>query len=82
MWAASETQQVEQFTVMCARRVARNSIVFGLLAFNALAREPADGTVVTVVLVVLGSIVIHGAGSPAVARMFLRSASSLETTGG
>jgi sodium/hydrogen antiporter len=56
--------------------------LFRLLAFNALAREPADATVVTVVLVVLGSIVIHGAGSPAVARMFLRSASSLETTGG
>ena len=49
------------------------SIMFGLLAFNALDAQPADATVMTVVLVVLGSIVVHGAGSPAVARMYLRS---------
>jgi len=52
------------------------SIIFGLLAFNALDAQPADVTVMTVVLVVLGSIVIHGAGSPAVARMYLRSEGS------
>jgi NhaP-type Na+/H+ or K+/H+ antiporter len=46
------------------------SIVFGLLAFNVLDGEPADATILAVVIVVLGSIVMHGTGSPAIARLY------------
>jgi sodium/hydrogen antiporter len=46
------------------------SIVFGLLAFNVLDGEPADATILAVVIVVLGSLVMHGAGSPAIARLY------------
>ena len=49
------------------------SIVFGLLAFNALNGEAADSTLLIAVLVVVGSIVLHGIGSPALARMYSRS---------
>ena len=46
------------------------SIVFGLLAFNVLDGEPAHATIFAVVIVVLGSLVMHGAGSPAIARLY------------
>jgi NhaP-type Na+/H+ or K+/H+ antiporter len=78
----SQLSRRDRLAVSCLAPRGTPSIVFGLLAFNALDAEPADATVMTVVLVVLGSIVIHGAGSLAVARMFLRSESGLETTGG
>jgi sodium/hydrogen antiporter len=47
--------------------------VFGLLAFNTLIGEAASTTLLIMVLVVLGSIVTHGAGSPAVARLYSRT---------
>jgi sodium/hydrogen antiporter len=72
----SQLSPRDRLAVSCLAPRGTPSIVFGLLAFNALDAEPADATVMTVVLVVLGSIVIHGAGSPAVARMYLRSESS------
>ncbi|OBB87934.1 cation:proton antiporter [Mycolicibacterium peregrinum] len=49
------------------------SIVFGLLAFNAL-EGAAEHTVAQVLVVaVLGSVVLHGAGAPAVARAYAKS---------
>lgn len=66
----------DRLAISCLGPRGTPSIIFGLLAFNALDAQPADVTVMTVVLVVLGSIVIHGAGSPAVARMYLRSEGS------
>ena len=67
----------DRFAISCLAPRGTPSIVFGLLAFNALdADAAADSTVMTVVLVVLGSIVIHGAGSPAVARLYPQPESS------
>lgn len=50
------------------------SIVFGLLAFNALDGDAAQADTLTmVVVVVLGSVVLHGVGAPAAARAYARS---------
>jgi sodium/hydrogen antiporter len=54
-----------------------SSIVFGLLAFNAL-EGVAEVTIVQVlVIAVLGSVIIHGAGAPAAARAYQRSQTKL-----
>lgn len=46
------------------------SIVFGLLAFNALPDGPDAYTVLDVTtLTVLGSVLLHGGGSMAIARL-------------
>lgn len=50
-----------------------SSIVFGLLAFNILPGEAEHAALITMVVVVLGSVVLHGAGAPAAARAFARS---------
>jgi NhaP-type Na+/H+ or K+/H+ antiporter len=48
--------------------------VFGLLAFNALTDESEQAGLLTlVVLVILGSVVIHGVGAPVAARAYARS---------
>ncbi len=48
------------------------AIVFGLLAFNVLD-DPAEHTVLlTMVVVVLGSVLLHGFGGPVAARAFAR----------
>ncbi len=61
----------DRLAISCLAPRGTPSIVFGLLAFNDLdADAAADSTVMAVVLVVLGSIVIHGAGSPAVVRLY------------
>ncbi|CRZ18899.1 cation:proton antiporter domain-containing protein [Mycolicibacterium neworleansense] len=53
------------------------SIVFGLLAFNAL-EGVAEHTVAQVLVVaVLGSVVLHGVGAPAAARAYARAATKL-----
>jgi NhaP-type Na+/H+ or K+/H+ antiporter len=62
----------DRLAIGCLAPRGTPSIVFGLLAFNALDGEPADATAMAVVHVVLGSIVVHGAGSSAVARMYMR----------
>jgi NhaP-type Na+/H+ or K+/H+ antiporter len=49
------------------------SIVFGLLAFNVLSNEAETDALLTTVLVVLGSVVLHGIGTPAAAHAFARS---------
>jgi NhaP-type Na+/H+ or K+/H+ antiporter len=49
------------------------SIVFGLLAFNVLSNEAETDALLTMVLVVLGSVVMHGLGAPAAARAYARS---------
>jgi sodium/hydrogen antiporter len=48
------------------------SIVFGLLAFNVLDNEAETDALLTMVLVVLGSVVMHGLGAPAAARGYAR----------
>ncbi len=45
-----------------------SSIVFGLLAFNLLSAEAEIPVLLTTVVVVLGSLVLHGIGSPAAIR--------------
>jgi len=49
------------------------SIVFGLLAFNVLTDEAETDVLLTMVVVVLGSVILHGIGAPAAARAFARS---------
>jgi NhaP-type Na+/H+ or K+/H+ antiporter len=49
------------------------SIVFGLLAFNVLSDVAETDALLTMVVVVLGSVVLHGIGAPAAARAFARS---------
>lgn len=53
------------------------SIVFGLLAFNVLAGDAAEQAILVTVVVVLGSVVIHGVGAPVAARAFARSQTRL-----
>ncbi|HEX7827538.1 MAG TPA: cation:proton antiporter [Mycobacterium sp.] len=48
------------------------SIVFGLLAFNALPNDEQFDSLTMVVVVVLGSVVLHGVGAPAAARAYAR----------
>ena len=60
----------DRLAIGCSGPRGTPSIVFGLLAFNVLDGEPADATILAVVLVVLGSLVMHGAGSPAIARLY------------
>lgn len=48
------------------------SIVFGLLAFNALPNDEQFDSLTMVVVVVLGSVVLHGLGAPAAARAYAR----------
>jgi len=60
----------DRLAIGCLGPRGTPSIVFGLLAFNVLDGEPADATILAVVIVVLGSLVMHGAGSPAIARLY------------
>lgn len=46
------------------------SIVFGLLAFNVLADDAAEQAILATVVVVLGSVVVHGIGAPAAAHAY------------
>ncbi|MGV0851905.1 cation:proton antiporter domain-containing protein [Mycolicibacterium phlei] len=50
-----------------------SSIVFGLLAFNELAGRDEADVLMVMVIVVLGSVVLHGATAPAAARAFGRA---------
>jgi NhaP-type Na+/H+ or K+/H+ antiporter len=53
------------------------SIVFGLLAFNVLSGTPENVALMTMVIAVLGSVVLHGIGAPAAARAHGRSQTRL-----
>ncbi len=53
------------------------SIVFGLLAFNVLTGEDERAVLLTVVIVVLGSVILHGIGAPAAARAYDASQTKL-----
>ncbi|MFI9379938.1 cation:proton antiporter [Kutzneria sp. NPDC052558] len=44
------------------------TIVFGLIAYNGLSGDAADTVLLTTVLCVLGSVVLHGAGSDPLIR--------------
>lgn len=49
-----------------------SSIVFALLAYNLLPVEQGDHVLAIMVMTVLGSIVLHGAGSPLAAHLIAR----------
>jgi sodium/hydrogen antiporter len=49
------------------------SIVFGLLAFNLLVGDAEHAALMTMVIAVLGSVVLHGVGAPAAARAYRSS---------
>ena len=53
------------------------SIVFGLLAFNVLTGQDERAVLLTVVIVVLGSVILHGIGAPAAARAYATSQTKL-----
>ncbi|OBK74514.1 sodium:proton antiporter [Mycobacterium sp. 1274761.0] len=53
------------------------SIVFGLLAFNVLTGDDERSALLAMVIVVLGSVVLHGVGAPAAARAYRRSQTRL-----
>ncbi|GJJ17901.1 cation:proton antiporter [Mycolicibacterium mageritense] len=53
------------------------SIVFGLLAFNALEGVAEHTVALVMVVAVLGSVVIHGVGAPAAVRAYQRSQTKL-----
>ncbi|CAN5549000.1 cation:proton antiporter [soil metagenome] len=52
-----------------------SSIVFGLLAFNLLDGNDENTILLIMVVVVLGSVLLHGFGAPAAARAFARTQS-------
>jgi NhaP-type Na+/H+ or K+/H+ antiporter len=56
------------------------SIVFGLLAYNALDGEIANDTLYAMTVTVLGSVVIHGIGSTLVAQWYERHSAPGRTT--
>jgi NhaP-type Na+/H+ or K+/H+ antiporter len=49
------------------------SIVFGLLAFNVLTDRAETAALLTMVVTVLGSVLLHGIGAPTAARAFTRA---------
>jgi NhaP-type Na+/H+ or K+/H+ antiporter len=53
------------------------SIVFGLLAFNVLGGSAETAALMTMVIAVLGSVVLHGVGAPAAAHAYRRSQTRL-----
>jgi NhaP-type Na+/H+ or K+/H+ antiporter len=53
------------------------SIVFGLLAFNVLTGDDERAVLLTMVIAVLGSVVVHGVGAPAAARAYRGSQTRL-----
>lgn len=53
------------------------SIVFGLLAFNVLVGDDEQEVLLTMVVAVLASVVLHGVGAPAAARAYRRSQTRL-----
>ncbi len=53
------------------------SIVFGLLAFNVLTGDDERAVLLTMVIAVLGSVILHGVGAPAAARAYDRSQTKL-----
>ncbi|MBS1691968.1 MAG: cation:proton antiporter [Actinobacteria bacterium] len=55
------------------------SIVFGLLAFNVLGGEDENEVLMTMVVAVLGSVVLHGLGTPAAVRAYSRAQTKLST---
>ncbi|AQA02435.1 sodium:proton exchanger [Mycobacterium sp. MS1601] len=52
-----------------------SSIVFGLLAFNVIEGGDENTILLILVVVVLGSVLLHGFGAPAAARAFARARS-------
>jgi len=55
------------------------SIVFGLLAFNALDGVAESTVAMVLVVSVLGSVVLHGVGAPAAARAYQRQQTKLSS---
>ncbi|WP_162958153.1 cation:proton antiporter [Nocardia yunnanensis] len=65
---------IENFLIGWLGPRGTTSIVFGLLAFNKLQNHHADLALTTMVITVLGSVLLHGLGSPLTARRYRRKA--------
>ncbi|GAB2527098.1 cation:proton antiporter domain-containing protein [Nocardia heshunensis] len=63
---------VESFLIGWLGPRGTTSIVFGLLAFNKLRDEKAELALTAMVITVLGSVLLHGLGSPLTARGYRR----------
>ncbi|BAW03633.1 cation:proton antiporter [Nocardia seriolae] len=67
---------VETFLIGWLGPRGTTSIVFGLLAFNKLRGENAELALTAMVVTVLGSVLLHGLGSPLTARGYRRRLSA------
>lgn len=67
----------ERLMVGWLRPRGTTSIVFGLLAFNVLAGDDEQEVLMTMVIAVLASVVLHGVGAPAAARAYRASQTRL-----
>ncbi|MGW4241808.1 cation:proton antiporter domain-containing protein [Nocardia sp. NPDC004722] len=63
---------IESFLIGWLGPRGTTSIVFGLLAFNKLRGDNAELALTAMVITVLGSVILHGLGSPLTARGYRR----------
>ncbi|MVU79529.1 sodium:proton exchanger [Nocardia sp. ET3-3] len=70
---------VEDFLIGWLGPRGTTSIVFGLLAFNQLRGDNAELALSAMVITVLGSVVLHGLGSPLTARGYRRRMAAKRT---
>ncbi|MFE3189283.1 cation:proton antiporter [Nocardia sp. NPDC059240] len=63
---------IENFLIAWLGPRGTTSIVFGLLAFNKLREDRAELALTAMVITVLGSVLLHGLGSPLTARGYRR----------
>jgi sodium/hydrogen antiporter len=57
--------------------IGTTSMEFGLLAFSVLTGVAETAALMTMVIAVLGSVVLHGVGAPAAAHAYRRSQTRL-----
>ncbi|MEV0244967.1 cation:proton antiporter [Nocardia sp. NPDC050712] len=69
---------IETLLIGCLGPRGTTSIVFALLAFNKLQDDGADLALTAMVLTVAGSVLLHGLGSPVVARVYQRRRAAAE----
>jgi NhaP-type Na+/H+ or K+/H+ antiporter len=75
----SPVSRPERLLIGCLGPRGTTSIVFGLLAFNALDGVAEHTVAMVLVVAVLGSVVLHGIGAPAAARAYRRQQTKLSS---